>query len=128
MKKSGLEPAGENGFYQTVKFDQRQVDETRSFAALVRDGKMVPIVLGEDAYFSTAVDMPSTGVAAPLVFIGYGLKVPEKNDDDYAGLDLEGKVVVYISGSPADLPAPLSAHSQTGLNGAKLCERLEPSV
>lgn len=27
LKKSGLEPAGENGFYQTVKFDQRQVDE-----------------------------------------------------------------------------------------------------
>jgi hypothetical protein len=119
LKKSGLEPAGENGFYQTVKFDQRQVDEKKSFAALVHNGNMVPIVLGEDAYFSTAVDMPSTGVAAPLVFIGYGLKVPEKNDDDFAGLDLKGKVVVYISGSPSDLPAPLSAHSQTGAERGK---------
>jgi Zn-dependent M28 family amino/carboxypeptidase len=119
LKKSGLEPAGENGFYQTVKFDQRQVDEKKSFATLVRDGNMVPIVLGEDALFSTAVDMPSTGVAAPMVFIGYALKVPEKNDDDFAGLDLKGKVVVYISGSPADIPAPLSAHSQTAAERGK---------
>src|SRR5580692_13106023 len=119
LKKSGLEPAGEKGFYQTVKFDHRQVDEKKSFATLVSDGKSVPIVLGEDALFSTAVDMPSTGVAAPLVFIGYGLKVPEKNDDDFAGLDLKGKVVVYIGGSPADLPAPLSAHSQTAAERGK---------
>jgi hypothetical protein len=119
LKKAGLEPAGENGFYQTVKFDQRQVDESKSFASLVRDGNTAPIVLGEDAYFSTAVDMPSTGIAAPLVFIGYGLKVPEKNDDDFAGLDLKGKVVVYIGGSPADLPSPLSAHSQTGAERGK---------
>jgi Zn-dependent M28 family amino/carboxypeptidase len=113
LKKSGLEPAGVNGFYQTVKFDKRQVDEKNSFAALVRDGKTEPLALGEDAYFSTAVDMPSAEIDAPLVFVGYGLKIPEKNDDDYAGLDVKGKIAVYISGSPEDVPAPLSAHSQT---------------
>ena len=32
LQKSGLQPAGENGFYQTVKFDQRRVDEKASFA------------------------------------------------------------------------------------------------
>jgi len=42
LKKSGLEPAGENGFYQTVEFDQRQVDEKASFATLIRDGNEVP--------------------------------------------------------------------------------------
>jgi Zn-dependent M28 family amino/carboxypeptidase len=119
LKKSGLEPAGVNGFYQTAKFDRRQVDETNSFATLVRYGKTEPIVLGEDAYFSTSVDMPSAEITAPLVFIGYGLKIPEKNNDDFAGLDLKGKVVVYISGSPEDVPAPLSAHSQTAAERGK---------
>jgi Zn-dependent M28 family amino/carboxypeptidase len=113
LQKSGLEPAGVNGFYQPVDFDQRQVDEKNSSAALVQGEKTEPLVLGEDAYFSTAVDMPSTEIAAPLVFVGYGLKIPEKDDDDYAGVDLKGKVAVYISGSPEDVPAPLSAHSQT---------------
>jgi hypothetical protein len=75
------------------------VDEKRSFATLIRDGKAVPLVLGEDAYFSSSVDLPSAEVTAPLVFIGYGLKIPEKADDDYAGLDLKGEVVVYVSGS-----------------------------
>ena len=33
--------------------------------------------------------------------------------DDLKGLDLKGKVVVYISGSPAEVPSALSAHYQT---------------
>ncbi len=119
LRKSGLEPAGENGFYQTVKFDQRRVDEKASFATLTRDGQDLPIVLGQDAYFSTTVDLPSAEVTAPLVFIGYGLKIPENNDDDYAGLDLKGKVVVYISGSPEGIPSALSAHSQTAMERGK---------
>ena len=119
LEKSGLEPAGEKGFYQTVEFDQRQVEEKKSFAALVRNGETVPLVLGEDAYFSTAVDMPSSEVTAPLVFIGYGLNIPEKNDDDYVGLDLKGKVVVYISGSPESIPTALSSHSQTAMERGK---------
>jgi Zn-dependent M28 family amino/carboxypeptidase len=119
LQKSGLKPAGEHGFYQTVKFDQRRVDEKASFAELIRDGNEVPIVLGEDAYFSSTVDMPSEEVTAPLVFIGYGLKIPEKNDDDYAGLNLKGKVVVYISGSPKNIPSTLSAHSQTAMERGK---------
>jgi Zn-dependent M28 family amino/carboxypeptidase len=119
LQKSGLEPAGESGFYQAVKFDQRRVDEKASFAELIRDGNEVPVVLGQDAYFSSTVDMPSAEVTAPLVFIGYGLKIPEKNEDDYAGLDLKGKVVVYISGSPENVPSALSAHSQTAMERGK---------
>jgi Zn-dependent M28 family amino/carboxypeptidase len=115
LQKSGLEPAGENGFYQTVKFDQRQVDEKASSAGLARDGKTVPLVLGEDAYFSSNVDLPSAEVTAPLVFVGYGLNIPEKNVNDYSGLDLKGKVAVYISGSPESIPSALSAHSQTAM-------------
>jgi hypothetical protein len=115
LQKYGLQPAGENGFYQTVEFDQRLVEEKASFATLIRDGKEIPIVLGEDAYFSTTVDTPSAEVTAPLVFVGYGLRIPEKNDDDYAGLDLKGKVAVYVSGSPENIPSALSAHSQTAM-------------
>src|SRR5580698_2655892 len=77
LQESGLEPAGENGFYQTVEFDQRQVDEKASSVGLARDGKTVPLVLGEDAYFTSNVDLPSAEVTAPLVFAGYGLNIPE---------------------------------------------------
>ena len=70
------------------------------------------LVLGDDAYIGTRI-IPAPEVKAPLIFVGYGLKVPEKNYDDFAGLDVKGKLVVIFSGSPADIPGPLAAHYQT---------------
>src|ERR1700674_4768943 len=110
LTKAGLEPAGTNGYYQPVKFISRQIIEKDSIAALVRNGAEEPLSLGEDAYFSTRVDLSPDEVKAPLVFVGYGLKIPEKNYDDLAGLDLKGKIVVLLSGSPSDVPAALASH------------------
>ncbi len=112
LKQSGVQPADTDGFYQPVKFISRQLIEKDSSAALVRNGKAEPRRLGEDAIFSTRVDL-APEVEAPLVFVGYGLTVPEKNYDDLAGLDLKGKVAVLFSGSPADMPGPLASHYQT---------------
>jgi Zn-dependent M28 family amino/carboxypeptidase len=112
LKQAGVQPAGTKGFYQPIKFISRQVVEKDSSAALVRDGKTEPLTIGEDAIFSTRVNL-APEVEAPLVFVGYGLTVPEKNYDDLAGQDLKGKVVVLISGSPADMPAALASHYQT---------------
>ncbi|HZQ24516.1 MAG TPA: M28 family metallopeptidase [Terriglobales bacterium] len=112
LKQAGLEPAGSKGFYQPVKFISRELDEKASSAALIRDGKPEPLTLGEDAAFSTRVDL-APSVEAPLVFVGYGLDIPEKNYNDLAGLDLKGKVAVLISGSPADIPSALASHYQT---------------
>src|ERR1700690_2647549 len=57
LKSAGLEPAGINGFYQPVKLISRQIDETGSSLALVRNGTTEPLVLGQDAMFSTRVDL-----------------------------------------------------------------------
>ena len=100
------------GYYQPVKFESRHLVEQESSAALVRDGKAEPLTLGEDAIFSTRVDL-APEVDAPLVFVGYGLSIPEKDFDDLAGLDLKGKVAVLISGSPSQIPSALAAHHQT---------------
>src|SRR5437763_375169 len=113
LKAAGLQPAGTKGFYQPVKFVSREIVEKDSSAALVRDGKVQPLVLGEDAFFGTRVDL-APHVEAPLVFVGYGLSIPEKNYDDFEGLDLKGKVVVLLAGSPAEIPGPLASHYQTG--------------
>jgi hypothetical protein len=115
LSKDKLTPAGSDGFYQPVKLDKRQIDEKNSYASLVADGKEQALVLGEDGYFGTLVDVPTKEVTAPLVFAGYGLQIPEKKYDDLDGIDVKGKIVVYISGSPADVPTGLSAHYQTNL-------------
>ena len=41
------------------------------------------------------------------------LRFPEKNYDDFAGLDLHGKIIVIFSGSPSEIPGPLASHYQT---------------
>ncbi len=109
FKQAGLEPAGTGGFIQPVRFKTRTIDEAHSSLALVRDGTSEPLALGEDANLSVRID-PAPSVDAPLVYVGYGLRIPERQVDDLAGLDLTGAVVVYITSTPKSLPGPLQAH------------------
>ena len=37
---------------------------------------------------------------APLVFVGYGVKAPERNWDDFKGIDLKGKIAVVLINDP----------------------------
>jgi hypothetical protein len=110
LRKSGLAPAGTEGYYQPIKLETRQPIEKDSSAALVRNGKAEPLVLGEDAAFFRGLLNLAPQVEAPLVFLGYGLNVPEKNHDDFAGLDLRGKIAVTMLGMPEGIDGPLAAH------------------
>ena len=113
LQKAGLEPAGVNGFYQPVRLTQFQVDESKSSLALVSKGKSTPLSFADDAFISSRSTRATVYLEAPMVFIGYGLKIPEKNLDELAGLNLNGKIVVYLAGSPADIPTALASHYQT---------------
>jgi Zn-dependent M28 family amino/carboxypeptidase len=55
--------------------------------------------------------VPET-VDAPLVFVGYGLHIPEAGHDDLAGLDLKGKIAVVVSGGPENISGALKAHAR----------------
>jgi len=112
LKMNELEPAGASGFYQPMEFESRQIVEANSSLALINKGQVEPLTLGDDAIFSTRVDLASS-LHAPLAFVGYGLSVPEKGYDDLAGQDLKGKVAVMMAGAPAELPGPLASHYST---------------
>ena len=118
FKADGLAPAGvDGGFYQPVKFDVQRVDASKSSMKLVVDGKVTPLVLGEDAILG-ARSAQLKAVDAPLVFIGYGLHLPESKYDDFNSAEvplaaLKGKIVVFINGGPADLPGPLKSYART---------------
>src|SRR5690242_1506176 len=75
-ERAGLKPAGTSGYFQPVKFKSREIVEERSSLALVHNGAAEPLTLGEDATISMRVD-PVESVEGPLVFVGYGLTVPE---------------------------------------------------
>src|SRR5258708_7038919 len=109
METFGLKPAGTSGYLQPVKFETRQLVEEESSIAIVReDAEMILDRL--DATLSTRADLAPAAEAA-MVFIGYGLRVPEAKYDDLAGIDLRGKVAVYVNSAGAvDAPGPVKSH------------------
>ncbi len=113
LQKANLQPAGSNGFYQPVHFNQYQVDEAKSSLALVAGGQSKSLSFADDASINTRATHTSATLTAPLVFVGYGLQIPENNLDEVAGLDLKVKIVVYLAGSPSDIPTALASHYQT---------------
>ena len=57
-------------------------------------------------------EVPRTSVsAAPLVFAGYGIGAPSLGYDDYAGLDVKGKVVVVTREEPKQFPAAVRLYN-----------------
>jgi Zn-dependent M28 family amino/carboxypeptidase len=110
VKADGLQPAGTDGYYQPVKFISRRILENNSSLALFHEGKSEPLSFETDAYFSNRFPQASK-VDAQLVFVGWGLDIPEKGYSDLQGVDLRGKIAVLLSGgSPSEIPGPLSAH------------------
>jgi Zn-dependent M28 family amino/carboxypeptidase len=111
FEEAGLATGGTDGYLQAVPFTSRKIVEPKSSLALVRGGKVIPVTMGDEATFSMRIS-PAPQVEAPMVFAGYGLQVPESKHDDLAGLDLNGKVVLLLTGGPSHIPGPLLAHYQ----------------
>lgn len=113
FRDAGLQPAGVDGYRQPVDFDVVRIDEAHSSLDLVRDGAVQPVKLGDDAVLGVNVHAAGK-VEAGLIFVGYGLTVPELKYDDLAGQDVRGKIAVIVTGGPAEMPGPLKAHYQSG--------------
>ena len=107
--RNGLQPAGTNGFLQPVQFVSRRIDEPHSRLGIVRTDVVEPLLLGDEATIGVRV-ANAPRLEAPVVFVGFGLTVPELNYDDLAGLDLRNKVVLLVSGGPPSISGPLIAH------------------
>lgn len=114
FKAMGLQPAGDNGgFKQAVAFEQQFIDYPATTAALIGPGGgFDPVRPGADMLITAGGAPRPAMVDAPLVFIGYGLHMPERGYDDLKGLDLKGKIAVVISGGPSDLPGPDKASNR----------------
>jgi Zn-dependent M28 family amino/carboxypeptidase len=112
MREVGLRPAGSEGYFQTVEFEEQYVDAAGSSAALIGGGRETALKVPEDLIIGAGGGPRAERTEAPLVFVGYGLHMPEAGHDDFAGVDLKGKIAVVISGGPADVSGALKAHAR----------------
>lgn len=108
----GLAPAGAGGgYFQPVPLRRSTTVPSQCSLALLRDGQRIELKYGED-YLLTGMTLTASDmeVTAPLVFAGFGVRAPELAHDDYANLDVRGKIVVMLSGAPATFPKDQRAY------------------
>jgi hypothetical protein len=109
----GLKPAGTSGFKQPVKFDSRLLVNEQSQLVMIRDAKEIALVLGQDGSISARGEL-NGAIEAPMVFVGYGLSIPDAGWDDLANLDLRGKIAVYVNAfAPVKVSDNVKSHANT---------------
>ncbi|MFC1513780.1 M20/M25/M40 family metallo-hydrolase, partial [candidate division KSB1 bacterium] len=118
FKEWGLEPAGENGtYFQTVPLGGRSVTVNKGVPKMNIGGTEFSLI--ESDFSMSGISTLATSVNAEIVFAGYGISAPAKGLDEYAGVNVSGKVVLVLNGSPNDAP-PFSGSFRPG-------DRIEPT-
>src|SRR5690606_9247934 len=84
---AGFQPGGENGGWtQDVTLNRFTASNIR--AAFKVGGETIPLTQGQQIVVSTRLPGDHVMLSdAPLVFVGYGIKAPERNWDDFKGQD-----------------------------------------
>ena len=111
FKKYGLTPAGDNNsFMQRVGFRKGLLDTNSPQLSIVKKGESQALTFLDDFLVGPNLSHADASVEAELVFVGYGIVAPELEHDDYQGLDVEGKIVVVLTGKPASFTSEVGAH------------------
>ncbi len=99
---AGVEPAGDNGtYFQRVPlYAVHTLEDKTRFAFAPATGAPVELAYGSEIVVKDQTGQPTADIDTPIVFVGYGIDAPEFNWNDYAGVDVKGKVVLVIVNEP----------------------------
>jgi len=112
----GLDPAGIDGTYQQpVPLRESLVIEEESGMRISSPSGVEELEYGVDFYLSPDPLRETVSVSeAAVVFVGYGVSAPGLGYDDYANIDVEGKIVAYLTGAPPAFPSNERAYYSSG--------------
>lgn len=118
LEGMGIHPVGGNGWFQEVPLAKAVTDEPASSLVLSISRKDEVLVDAKDyilnTWFATAAakdgSKAESDVNAPLAFVGFGVTAPDQHYDDFAGIDVHGKILVRISGAPSSFPSTERAY------------------
>lgn len=115
LRQLGLEPAGvDGGFLQPVRFRRSTLDLDGARVTIHGAGGDEELAWKEDFLMGGDPGREEASVTAPVVFVGYGVSAPELGWDDFAGLDVEGKILLQFRGAPASFPHNERAYFSSG--------------
>jgi hypothetical protein len=95
-----LKPVGDNGtYFQNFDMMIASLDRNKTTLRVKIGGSEKTYEMGHEFSWTRQSVNPTT-VRAPLVFAGYGVNAPEYDYNDFAGIDVRGKVVMVLSREP----------------------------
>ena len=102
FKTMGLKPAGDRGGWtQAVPLIRFQVNPANAKFHLMAGATARDLIETKDVMVWSQRPVPRVQVeSAPLVFVGYGVTAPERGWDDFKGVNLKGKIAVFLINDP----------------------------
>lgn len=102
----GLEPAGSEGtWFQPIRFRSAQLVPEKCSFSIAGGGAAAKLEHRKDVLIRPYFVDSASDVSAPVVFAGFGITAPELKHDDYAQLDVKGKIVLVVTGAPVTFPS-----------------------
>lgn len=98
MAELGLQPVAEDGYFQHLDMEYNEVLPGCRLALKQPGSPDREYVLDRDYIFRGFTG--SGDVTAPVVFCGYGISQPERGYDDFARIDVQGKIVLVFKQGP----------------------------
>lgn len=115
LKEYGFRGAMPDGsFLQNFEIVESQVDAAATKLRLTTGGKSTEYEYGD---FTAMRSGPGAG-SAQVVFVGYGVSAPDQGHDDYAKVDVKGKIVLFAPGVPKGVDAAKIAPEMGGAEAA----------
>lgn len=120
LRALGLQPAGADGSWrQDVPLRQSTVVENESSLSVWTPIGTHRMTYDEDFYLGADPLREQVDIElAEVVFVGFGVSAPDLGYDDYTDADVDGKVVMYLSGAPAAFPSNERAYYSSGATKA----------
>jgi hypothetical protein len=120
LEGMGLKPGGDDGtFFQAVHLRQLIFDPQQSGFSLSTNGHEEQLPVEKEWYSAGDSLRTDTSAEGQIVFVGFGITAPELKHDDYAGVDVKGKIVAVFAGSPAAWESSLHAYYASNYLKAK---------
>ena len=115
----GLEPAGDpadggSSWFQSYRLIEAQLVPGSARVTLTRDGRSEALAFETEFMAGGDYLREQSEVAAGVTFVGFGVTAPELGHDDYAGVDVRGRIVAMFGGAPASFPADQRAYYTSG--------------
>ncbi|WP_408641344.1 M28 family metallopeptidase [Salinimonas iocasae] len=117
--KYGLKPMGTDGYMQSVDFRKATLVQESPALTLTRDSAETKFKYPKEYLTGPDLLNTDTSLQGEMVFAGYGIVADELEHNDYDGLDVDGKIVVILSGKPKSFPSEMGAHLASGSQKAQ---------